>query len=422
MNVAVLIEDKLNAASLPLARLQSLLEGDKLGQAVARAAGKLGLNHLDVAQVHAERLHPRSNGGFVVDVTCGRKALFIEVATGTLHDLSTMITHRHKKQQHRLGQDIPLHVHVDEVSACTVRLKGQDELIDGLPATLLHDRFSTDKVRQTRLLAHRLHRRAVISVTQGDNSQAIIKAYKKGSQKADVAVALHAMLGHTAFGERSPVRVPKITAQCADWPGYMMEHVGGTAVAELSGADRCDGMRLAGEALGRLHRLPLRLQSQHTSGDELSILQSWITLISQLFSQRSQALSEALTHVSRLFESSQTDVSECIVHRDFHEGQVLAASDTASLIDFDTACNGEPAQDIGNFLAHLDFAEARQGIHSPADAEEFLAAYEAAHAVIPATRIRAHRAATLLRLSCIHAISATSRKAAEALTERALSI
>lgn len=422
MNVAVRIQDELQAAPSPLTRLLALLEGNRLGQVVARAAEKLGLDHQDVAQARAHRLRPRSNGGFVIDVTCGNRMLFIEVASGNLHDLSATIAHRHKKQQNRLGQDLPMLVHVDEESASTVRLKGQDELIDGLPATLLQGQFGTDEVFQTRLLAHRLNRRVVIGVTRGDDTQAVIKAYKRGSQKADGALTLHAMLGHTAFSEKSPVRVPKITAQCANWPGYMMEYVRGTAVTELTGIARHHGMRLAGEALGRLHRLPLRLESQYSSVDELKLLQSWILLASQLFPHRTSALNQALTHVSRLFESSQADASECIVHRDFHEGQVLVANETATLIDFDTACNGEPAQDVGNFLAHLDFAEELRGVNSAVDIEAFLKSYGTAHTAIPEARIRAHRAATLLRLSCIHAISIDSRPAAEALTERALSL
>jgi Ser/Thr protein kinase RdoA (MazF antagonist) len=421
MNVAVRIQGDLHAAP-PLTRLLLLLEANGLAQAVARAAETLGLDHLDVAQARAHRLHQRSDGGFVIDVACGNRMLFIEVASGNLRDLSAMIAHRHKKQQKRLGQDLPLLVHVDEVSACTVRLKGQDELIDGLPATLLQRRFGNDEIVQTRLLAHRLNRRAVIGVTKGDGTKAVIKAYKKGSRKADAAFALHAILGQTAFSERAPLRAPKITASCADWPGYMMETAPGIAVTELRGTARHDGMRLAGEALGRLHRLPLRLESQYTSADELHLLQSWILLASQLFPQRARSLDQALANVSRLFECSQGELVECIVHRDFHEGQVLVAPGAATLIDFDTACNGEPAQDIGNYLAHLDFSEALHGADSRADIDAFLAAYEATHTSIPASRIRAHRAATLLRLSCIRAISIESRSTAETLTERALSL
>jgi hypothetical protein len=56
-----------------------------------------------------------------------------------------------------------------------------------------------------------------------------------------------------------------------------------------------------------------------------------------------------------------------------------------------------------------------------ADVEAFLSAYNKAHTPNSAARIRAYRAATLLRLSCIHAMSNDSRSVAESLTERVLS-
>lgn len=42
----------------------------------------------------------------------------------------------------------------------------------------------------------------------------------------------------------------------------------------------------------------------------------------------------------------------CVVHGDFHAGQVLLAGSNTILLDFDSAGAGEPTFDLGNFLAH----------------------------------------------------------------------
>ena len=41
------------------------------------------------------------------------------------------------------------------------------------------------------------------------------------------------------------------------------------------------------------------------------------------------------------------------IHRDFYPDQLLIAEDQVTVIDFDLYCEGDPALDIGNFVAHL---------------------------------------------------------------------
>jgi Ser/Thr protein kinase RdoA (MazF antagonist) len=416
MNVAFRVPSEHQTMPVAAARLIQLLAGNGVADVIQRAAETLGLAAQDAVQANALRLHLRTDGSCVIDVACGSsdKQLFIEVATGDVQDLRANIQRRHEKQQVRLGLKTSLHVHAD--ATCIVRLKGEDEWIDGLPALRAQD--SAD----VKILAHRLNRRAVLRLTRADGAPVIVKAYKKGSQKAQAAERLHGLLTNTAFGGTSPVRVPKVLSHGADWPGYAMEQVSGEAIADLSGSTRQQGLRLAGQALGRLHRLPLRLEVGHTLEEEFTVLRCWVDLTSRLSPRRSETLHLARAHVENLLAATDAEATECIVHRDFHEGQVLVSGGTATLIDFDTVCNGEPAQDIGNFLAHLDYASLRSGIDVADEAGVFLDAYTAANAPVSASRIRAHRAATLLRLSCIHVLPQSNCAAAEVLAERALSL
>lgn len=425
MNIVARINGRQRHDTLPMTRLKRLLAPGALQGLLGEASEILRLGSAHIETVKINRVHPRSDGGFVLDVISapGRQQLFIEVVADDIGEAEKKIRHRHLKQQERLGQVMPLHLHTDRTTGSIVRLKGEDELIDGLVAVTRSDcgmpgfDFSRS---EPKLLAHRLNRRAVIMLENLDGARMVWKTYKKSSQKAQAAVVLHELLISTAFGESSPVRVPDVLGQSQRWPGYLMKSVDGVAVGDLKGSARCNGMSLAGLALGRLHGLPLRLQTHHSLEEELVLLQSWVDLTSSLFPPRAATLAKAFAHVARLLSDTADLTADCIVHRDFHEGQVIVAGIRATLIDFDTACNGEPALDIGNFLAHLDHSALSTGISTEDDAAAFIKAYQSTTASVSDARVRAHRAATLLRLSCIHALPLRGETVANALIDKAL--
>jgi Ser/Thr protein kinase RdoA (MazF antagonist) len=411
---------------LAVTRLQSLMTSEGLARVLSNSAVNLGLEEKDIASARAMRLHPRSDGGFVLEVVSveTERQLFVDVIAGRLSAATDKLMHRQIKQEERLGLRLPINFHADVESGSIVRLKGEDELIDGLVAisSPIHGKFGLQGLRsKPKLLAHRLNRRAVMKVEFADGAGGVIKAYKKGSTKAQAATEIHALLRNTAFSDSAPVRVPRILKQIESWPGYLMECVAGTSVAELAGQNRLAGMRLAGVALGRLHRLPLRLQVNHTAAHESQLLRDWVDLTCVLFPERSVTLKNVLVHVERLLNGT-TQGTPTLVHRDFHESQVLVDGDAATLIDFDTACNGEPAQDIGNFLAHLDYAANLSKKSNEADEQAFVEAYQMTHTSVPEVRVRAHRVSTLLRLSCIHAFAESGRQVGEALAMKALSL
>ncbi len=43
----------------------------------------------------------------------------------------------------------------------------------------------------------------------------------------------------------------------------------------------------------------------------------------------------------------------CLIHGDFKPSQLLVAGERPALVDLDRACLGDPALDLGNFLAVL---------------------------------------------------------------------
>src|SRR5262249_10162774 len=84
----------------------------------------------------------------------------------------------------------------------------------------------------------------------------------------------------------------------------------------------------------------------------------------------SKASTVARTIMAKL--ASMPEVA-CAVHGDFSPGQVLADSHGVAFIDLDWACYGDPADDIGNFLARLE----RRVLRGEMSSEQYRAACQA---------------------------------------------
>ena len=91
-----------------------------------------------------------------------------------------------------------------------------------------------------------------------------------------------------------------------------------------------------------------------------------------------------------------------LIHGDFHAGQVLVGADRVGILDLDRSSAGDPVSDVGNFVAHLEYAAIEGGLPATARdiaADDFLTGYEEATRASVRDRIRPHVAAGLLRLA-----------------------
>jgi Ser/Thr protein kinase RdoA (MazF antagonist) len=417
MNIATQARD---SDRQPITVLERILDEASRTAMLQAAMAELEPGGEQPRESRVKRVHIRSGGGFVIEATATRSytaelPCFIEIPSEPLADRVAEIARRWEKQCQRLGSRgiAPLPIYADPEYGLFVRPRGRDEMIDGLaalcdPQALSEQLPDNPMLANVELLAHRLNRRAVLRVRSKDGAERIVKLYKKGSSKPQAALAITSLLEQTSFGEDSSVAVPQCTAHLHSWPGYAMNRAPGVQLSDLDGEDELSGMKLAGAALGRLHRLPLRLQENHRLPDELALLQSWTGLVSGIFPLQSKVIRAVLREVSNmLLAGSEPETS--LVHRDFHGGQVLVEGQHATLIDFDTICNGESAQDVGNFLGHIDLARLEHVEGGEHVAQAFLVGYAEAHRNSNAARVEAHRRATLLRLACIYAFSDNHR-------------
>jgi hypothetical protein len=185
-----------------------------------------------------------------------------------------------------------------------------------------------------------------------------------------------------------------------------------------------DDLRLAMEALAFLHRTSIDDAPTFSSDDEAGIVERWWTALALV----DRATADVL---GRLVPAWQAQApprwGPVTIHRDFYGRQVLLDDGRAILVDLDTLSHGDPAVDVGNFLAHL-WLDALQ--HRPDGAAHAFEAY-ARRAMgfyrdgggrLNPKSLKWFWASALLRLGAVHAPRTTTGRFAVGLWKVAAQI
>ncbi len=127
---------------------------------------------------------------------------------------------------------------------------------------------------------------------------------------------------------------------------------GKPADALLPGEEGIALARKIAQAAYKVHCAGVTVDRRHTIQDELRIL-------AQCFENASRLRPDSAARIGRIrkacerLASSVPERSLCGIHRDFYPAQVIVDVSHLYLIDFDLYCLGDPALDIGNFIAHM---------------------------------------------------------------------
>jgi hypothetical protein len=184
-----------------------------------------------------------------------------------------------------------------------------------------------------------------------------------------------------SFGARPDLQLMLLEAL----PGNA--HMGPALKARLRGQPPPDGPALkqmvatSGHVAAILHASGVELGRPRTLDDELAGLFGQIANVRQFVPSFGDRAQSWLERIAALAEQSKP-LKLCLNHGDFKHEQLLFDGAGSGLVDFDAMCQGEPALDLGKFLAHLR-AEAqkikrRASMSSRLDeelADQFLRAY-----------------------------------------------
>jgi len=245
------------------------------------------------------------------------------------------------------------------------KLKGAQRIADPQRGkAFLHSLTGNESAATNlRLLRYKARRRLVISA--GDPAQrAQVKAYTK----VDFPAALEgARIAAQLNG--APILGVSERRRCIAWrwlEGTTLD-AGAGEIAALA------DWRAAGQALAHVHQASLRPQTTLDRSDEAAELAA---IASDLVPLAPHLARMAAPVIQQLAERlAQTAFTETLIHGDFSADQILIHDGCATIIDWDRAATGDPARDVGSFLARLDAHKIDGRITTDHFGSAFLAGY-----------------------------------------------
>ncbi|WP_373818710.1 phosphotransferase [Glaesserella sp.] len=260
----------------------------------------------------------------------------------------------------------------------------QQLLMRALPETE-HGELESIKLRR-----YKTHRRALIDyVINGKQGKiGIIGKYRsKGLDKRSYLV--QQALWNAGFNHNAPIRVPQPLGALNDQHMWLQRRISGWSIGELLFPEN---QRLAflGEAVANalitLHQSNVAQQQGlpiWTAEHEMQILRDRLNQAQSLLPQWKERIAVILSNCECLAQTLRA-IPLVSVHRDFYQDQILECDGQPGcmvLLDLDLFCQGVPALDAGNYLAHIqEFALRRYGDiaalekHQNAFVQRFLAA------------------------------------------------
>ncbi|MBI4312076.1 MAG: aminoglycoside phosphotransferase family protein [Chloroflexi bacterium] len=232
------------------------------------------------------------------------------------------------------------------------------------------------------VLSYRIHRRCVLRYggeTPDGAAGVVGKVYAPGVQIEEIARKLEALRAQ-AKGKGVIVQTPLGVAQELNM--LMLGWVPGAAMSIMlekarSRSEAEETARLAAQVLATLHTFRL-------DGTEVRVVESELAHVRQ----RSRRLPVVVPRLGRQagailnqiepLVGALSPVAPALLHGDYKPGQLVVNGGQVAVIDVDRVCVGDPAVDVGNFMAALQEMTLRTGSGQLQGMEEhFLTEYMA---------------------------------------------
>ena len=209
------------------------------------------------------------------------------------------------------------------------------------------------------VLRYRPHKRGVLRYTvnapdSGDPQEVIGKVYLLGSQTVREAYVLNLLRPQAAA---CGIIIPKPLGVMEEWGFLLMERVPGTGLQLVM--KQAQTLEQFKEVLGLIAATLVSLHSFRFESQEVRSLQAEVEklhkrvalfhLVAPLLAQQAEAL---LLQIAQLGARSTTAACT-FIHGGFHPDQLLMDKEQISVVDFDSSCLGDPAIDVGKFMASL---------------------------------------------------------------------
>jgi aminoglycoside phosphotransferase (APT) family kinase protein len=128
--------------------------------------------------------------------------------------------------------------------------------------------------------------------------------------------------------------------------------------SDVTADEKAAALELTGAALAELHAQTPDGLRHRTRENELMRLQAQANTITQLCPELTPTVEQLVPRITAQLSELQHVIRS--LHGDFYDQQVMLGSDgTAIILDIDQAELGDPAADLGLFIAHLEREELR---------------------------------------------------------------
>ncbi|MBL8988738.1 MAG: phosphotransferase [Gemmatimonadetes bacterium] len=200
------------------------------------------------------------------------------------------------------------------------------------------------------------------------------------------------------------VAVPPVLGTVPEFRLWLQERVPGIGgFPALTGPESPTAARRIGAALAAFHRDAPATDRVHGPAAESAILTTRLTAMADRVPAW-QSRAERLLDRLRAVVDALPAEPRCTIHRDCYPDQVLIHGDRVTLVDLDLHALGDPALDLGNFIAHLVEFAIRQGedgtrFDTPHPlAADLLDGYAAAGGLVDPDAVGAYLTLSLARL------------------------
>ena len=217
------------------------------------------------------------------------------------------------------------------------------------------------RVNGIRVLRHKPGRRCVIEYDllckHADRSRSKVQVIGKirARRFGNEGCRLLEQLWRAGFADDSldGISVPEPLGVIPPFRMWCQRKVPGvTADGLLAGAGGVALARRIAHAIYKVHQANVSTERGHTMLDELRILKQCLDkacALRPVWAERIHAVAEGCEKLGALVPGGEPRG----IHRDFYPAQVIVHGDRLHLIDFDLYCLGDPALDVGNFVAHI---------------------------------------------------------------------
>lgn len=286
-----------------------------------------------------------------------------------------------------------------------------------------------DKIRYE-LLGYRLEKRCVLHYTLDFSVTGESKTTKReiiakilNPRQSTAGLKNHNILKKAGFHKTTSdnLTIPEIYHADIKNGILFMEYVRGASVHDLTGDKNfkkaCES---AANLLHKLHKISSPELPIYTEKQEMIQLQNRVSMITKVFPDWSSLYTQALRNLETSLECFSINDKRTCIHRDFYDKQILYSPERTTLLDFDNLCLGDPAQDYGNFIAHL-ILRMYQEPERAKNIVNGMRAFENTYPVYDNTfvpRTEWWQNATLLRLAVLYALRPRWRQLAPAILQK----